>query len=682
MTGRLAVPIETRSGGTVEREVARIVEKVRREGDEALRELTRKLDGARRRTIEVLAAERRAGARSVDAETRKALRFAAARIARFARQQKRSLRPFRLTGGGVVLEQRLLPVERVGLYVPGGRHPLCSTVLMGAIPARVAGCREVILCTPPRRDGSVAPEILAAAEEAGVDRVFAAGGAQAIAAMAFGTRSIPAADLVVGPGNRYVAAAKALVAGAAGIDFVAGPTELLVIADRSADPETLASDLLAQAEHDADARLWLLALGEKIVRDVRRHLQRQIHGLPAGSPIRQAAESSLSRIEVIQCGSRAEACEAANRIAPEHLSVQVSSPRALLPRLVNYGSLFIGSGSAVALGDYVSGPNHILPTAGAARHSGGLSVLRFLKVVTIQGVKQAGLPRLGRVGMLMASLEGLEAHARSIGIRLGERPVEAVLFDFNGVLIDDEEFHWRAFREVLRPFGSDLSRRLYDERYLAGDDHWVVGSLLKAAGVSQALSRRPDRGLPLPARAHKPNGGLALLETLVRRKRRAYRRLCGPGLRIEQPIRRLLLALSRRVPLAIVSGSAREEIEAVLARTGLSRLFRTIVSAEDVSRCKPHPEGYALAMRRLRAASPWLDAGHCLAIEDSPGGIQAARGAGLSVLAVSTSYPARALRQAGAARVIASLAPLSPNEILGGAHGSASGGPVRRRPPS
>jgi len=233
--------------GRTARTVARLIEQVRRGGDAALRRLTRRFDGARRLSIEVSAAERRAGARAVDGATRAALRLAARRIAAFARLQKGSLHPFRHKERGIVLEQRLVPIDSVGVYAPGGRHPLCSTVLMGAVPARVAGCRRVILCTPPRRDGSVAPEILAAADAAGVDRVFAVGGAQAIAAMAFGTRSVPAVDLIVGPGNKYVAAAKALVAGRVGIDFVAGPSELLLIADRTADPGLVASDLLAQA---------------------------------------------------------------------------------------------------------------------------------------------------------------------------------------------------------------------------------------------------------------------------------------------------------------------------------------------------------------------------------------------------------------------------------------------------
>ncbi len=397
--------------------VAQILARVRRDGDAALRLLTRRFDGARRRRVEVGAAERRAGARRVDRQTLRALRFAAARIAAFARLQKRSLRPVRAAAGGVILEQRLLPIDSVGVYVPGGRHPLCSTVLMGALPARIAGCRRLILCTPPRRDGTLPPEILAAAALAGVDRVFAVGGAQAIAAMAFGTESVPAVDLIVGPGNRFVAAAKSMVSSTVGIDFVAGPSELLVIADRNADPLLVAADLAAQAEHDPAAALHLVTIGGGIAPAVRRALRRLVGALPADSPNRAAAARAASGLRIIVAADRAGACAAADRVAPEHLSIQAAAPRALARRLRNYGSLFVGGASAVAFGDYVSGPNHVLPTAGHARHSGGLSVLRFLRAVTVQEVSPAGARRLGRPAERLAQVEGLLAHAASIGLR-------------------------------------------------------------------------------------------------------------------------------------------------------------------------------------------------------------------------------------------------------------------------
>ncbi len=397
---------------------ARLIEEVRAGGDAALRALTLTFDRARRLTVEVGAGEWSAGAMRVDPATTKALCFAARRIARFARLQKRSIRPFRHREPGVVMEQRLVPVASVGVYVPGGRHPLCSTVLMGAIPARIAGCSRVILCTPPRPDGSVAPEILAAARMAGVDRVFAVGGAQAIAAMAFGTRTVPAVDLVVGPGNRYVAAAKSILSGRIGIDFPAGPSELLLIADDTTDPRLAAADLLAQAEHDPDARLWLVPVGDGVGGRIARQLRRLARALPRGGLNRQAVDASLARMDVIPCASIEEACSTADRIAPEHLSVQVRSPRRVSKRLRNYGSLFLGGFSAVALGDYVTGPNHILPTAGAARITGGLSVHRFLKVVTVQTVSPRGAVRLAGAARHLARLEGLQAHDASLALRV------------------------------------------------------------------------------------------------------------------------------------------------------------------------------------------------------------------------------------------------------------------------
>jgi len=624
-------------GGTTRQRVAAIVQRVRQGGDAALRELTLRYDHARRSTIELSGAERAAGARRVDGATLAALRLAARRIGAFARLQKRSIRPFRVTRDGVTLEQRLLPVERVGVYVPGGRYPLSSTVLMGALPARVAGCREVIVCTPPRRDGTVAPEILAAAGLAGVDRVFAVGGAQAIAAMAFGTRSVPAVDLVVGPGNRWVAAAKSLLAERVGIDLVAGPSELLVIIDPRSDPDLVASDLLAQAEHDPDARLWILAVGGGFAAGIVERAREMARALPA--PNRQVAQVALGRLQVITCASVAEACRTANRIAPEHLSVQVAAPRRLLAKLTAYGSLFLGSAAAVALGDYITGPNHTLPTAGAARHTGGLSVLRFLKVVTVQEVRPSAAVRLAPAAQRLAALEGLVAHRASVALRAGRRHAPAVLFDFDGVLVDSETQHFEAFREVLRPLGVRLTRTRYDARYLPFDDRGALTAMLR------------DAGRRMPA---------ASIEALMHRKRRAFRRLVGRAPRLERPIARLVRAVARQVPIAIVSGAARSEVVASVTDAGIDDAFRTIVTAEDVSRCKPDPEGYLLALRRLGLTGRE----GCLAIEDSPGGIRAARAAGLRVLGVATSYPAATLRRAGAFRVVPSIATLGVGDSL------------------
>ncbi len=623
----------------VEPTVRRILAEVRRDGDAALRRLTRRFDGARRRSIEVTPKERRAGARAVDGATRRALRTAARRIAAFARLQRRSIRPVRAAAAGVVLEQRLLPVETVGVYVPGGRYPLCSSVLMGAIPARVAGCRRVVLCTPPRRDGTVAPEVLAAAGAAGVDRVFAVGGAQAIAALAYGTRSVPAVDLIVGPGNRYVAAAKAALAGRCGIDFVAGPSELLVIADRAADIDCAAWDLVGQAEHDPEARLFVVGLGRGVAGAIARRARGLARTLP--SPNREIAGAALARLRAVTAATPTAACRAANHIAPEHLSIQTAMPRRLLPRLTAYGSLFLGGGSAVALGDYVTGPNHTLPTSGAARHTGGLSVLRFLRVVTVQEVRGSGALRLAPVAERLAAVEGLHAHRASVAIRVGRAEAQAVLFDFDGVLVDSERQHWIAFRETLRPYGVALSRRLYDRRYLAFDDRSAIAAMLRDAGRAS---------------------GAPPIDLLVRRKRALFRRMGRKAATVDPRVARLVRSLAGRVPVAVVSGAARREIAAALRRAGLAGKFRAIVAAEDVRRCKPDPEGYRLGLKRLG-----LDgADGCVAIEDSPGGIAAARAAGLAVIGIAGSYPAPALRRAGARRVMASLARLTPDEILGG----------------
>ena len=629
----------------VKRAAGGIVAAVRRRGDAAIRALTLRFDGVRRRSIEVSVAERREGERRADGANRSALRFAARRIVAFARLQKGSLRPFRVRGGGVALEQRLIPIDTVGVYVPGGRYPLCSSVLMGVIPARVAGCRRVVLCTPPRPDGSIAPEILAAARIAGVDRIFAVGGAQAIAAMAIGTRTVPRCDIVVGPGNRYVAAAKEVLAGDVGIDFSAGPSELLVIADRSADPHQVAADLVAQAEHDPDARIWLVAIGvgvaggRWIAAAVRSAVGAQLSSLPPAN--RRVAAASLKRWRVLRAGSLPAAAAIANRIAPEHLAIQTRAPRRLVPLLRHYGSLFVGGSSAVAFGDYVTGPNHVLPTGGAARHTGGLSALNFLKVVTVQQVDRIGVRRLAPPTERLAWLEGLEGHRASAALRrIGA--VRAVLFDFDGVLADSETGHWRAFRAVLAPLGIALTRADYDARYLAFDDRRALEAMLRDAG------RRPGR-------SHTPS-----LEILVRKKRAAFRGLMHGAPPLEPGAVRLIRALARRVPLAVVSGAAGVEVRGALRAAGVLRSFRTVITAEDVPRSKPDPAGYRLALRRLGLP----DGAAGLALEDSPGGIRAARAAGLPVVGVATSFPPAVLRAAGAFRVVPHISRLRAGQLL------------------
>jgi histidinol dehydrogenase len=625
------------------RTVRRILRAVRERGERAVLDLTRRYDGAARATVEVSAEERAFGAAAVDPVTRAALREAESRIARFARAQRRSLRPVRLKEPGIILEQRLLPVERVGIYVPGGRHPLCSSVLMGAVPARVAGCREVVLATPPRPDGTVHPAILAAAHLARVDRVFAMGGAQAIAALAYGAGPVPAVDLIVGPGNRFVTEAKIQLASRVGIDFVAGPSELAVIADLTADAEVIAADLLAQAEHDPDARLWLLTVrAPDMVRQVRRHLRRQLASLPEGSPNREAATASVARFVSRSVDTVGEACAASDAVAPEHLSLQVRHPEPFVKRLDSYGSLFVGRNGAVAFGDYASGPNHTLPTSGAARHTGGLSVLRFCKVCTVQRVGRTGARRLARSAGRLASLEGLEAHRRSVAIRVAVPRIAAVLFDFDGVLTKSEPWHWQAMRDAVAPFGVTLSWPAYKARYLHFDDHGALRRIISDAGVRLPIS----------------------LDDLVAQKRRCYQRWLPADGGIEAPVVALVRAVAREVPVGVVSSAAREEIDNAIRRAGLQSAFETIIGAEDVARPKPDPEGYRLAVRQLVMSRRLTEGLPVLAVEDSPGGARAARGAGLEVFGVTTTYSARRLRAAGVTRHAADLSSVSVEELL------------------
>lgn len=384
-----------------ERAAAKIVARVRADGDSALRGYARTLDGwsgpleLSRRQIE-------AGARQAPAEVRTALQRAAGAIRAVATAQRP--RAWRLSVGlGVSVEQRVVPLDRVGCYVPGGRYPLPSTVLMTAIPARVAGVPEVIVCSP-----SVDPSILAAAIEAGVDRVFRLGGAHAVAAMAYGTATVPRVRKIVGPGNRWVAAAKALVAQDCPIDFYAGPTEILIVAERGR-AAWIAADLIAQAEHDVDARAVFLTANRRLAQAVAGEVARQ---LPADGP---AAASLWHHGGVIVTRTMREAEALANDAASEHLVVD-SEARARAIR--HAGAVFIGSWTAQVAGDYALGSNHTLPTAGVARSRGGLHAADFVKLVSTQRVTAAGLRGVARTVTTLARAEGLEGHARSIDVRV------------------------------------------------------------------------------------------------------------------------------------------------------------------------------------------------------------------------------------------------------------------------
>lgn len=399
---RLFAP--SRSDRSIERRVAAIVDAVRREGDRALCRYARRFDGVDG-PFELTRAEVEAGARAAPAALRAALRAAARHIRQVAARQR--LRPWRLeVTRGVIVEQRVAPLARVGCYVPGGRYPLPSTVLMTVVPARVAGVSEiVVLCPRPT------PAVLAAAVEAGATRVFRLGGAHGIAALAYGTETVPRVDKIVGPGSRWVTAAKRQVAAECAIDFCAGPTELVIVAERGR-ADWIAADLVAQAEHDPDARPVLLTpnprLAVAVARRVRARLARAA-----------AARAALARRgAIVVTRDLDEAIALANRLAPEHV---VCERRSVARRLLAAGTVFVGPYAAQAAGDYATGSNHVLPTNGWARVRGGLSTSDFLRVWTVQSITRDGLARLASTVRTLARAEGLLAHAVSVDARVASR---------------------------------------------------------------------------------------------------------------------------------------------------------------------------------------------------------------------------------------------------------------------
>jgi len=379
-----------------------ILDAVRKRGDRALLEYARKFDGLERKSVRVPAAE--LAAAPLDDDFRAAVATASANIRAYAERQmpkpwSAQIRP------GIRLGQIVRPLDTVAAYIPAGRYPLPSTVMMTVIPAQVAGVPNVCIASP-----RAVPEVFGTAHLLGVDQVFQMGGAQAIAAFAFGTRTVPRADRIVGPGNIYVAAAKKLLAGEVGIDFVAGPTEILIIAVDS-DPRHLAADMLAQAEHDLDASAILLTTSKRLAKAVASELERQLATLPTANV---AAKSIAKNSAIVLVRSLDEAIELSNRFAPEHLSIPDGS---LLDKVRHAGSVFVGPNSPEAAGDYASGPNHVLPTSGAARQRGGLSVMDYVKLISVQELTADALEKLTPSIATLARAEGLEAHARSVEVR-------------------------------------------------------------------------------------------------------------------------------------------------------------------------------------------------------------------------------------------------------------------------
>ena len=386
--------------------VARILADVRARGDAALLDWTQRIDGVALTRLRVPDGDIRAAAAALPAELRAALRLAASRIRAFHALQPVHSWTTETLGGR--LGQRVLPLRRVGVYVPGGTAPLPSSLLMSVIPAQVAGVAEIVVATPPGRDGRVPPIILAAAATAGVDIIYTLGGAQAIAALAFGTESIGRVDKIVGPGNLFVTLAKQQVFGQVGIDGLAGPTETMIIADETANPAWVAADLLAQAEHDALAAAILLTPSRPLAEAVQREVARQMETLSRDAII---AASLAGQSGIILTADLDEAAALANAYAPEHLCVATAAPRALADRLHNAGGLFLGEHSFEVLGDYVAGPSHTMPTGGTARFASPLNVLDFVRITSLIELDAATAAALAPAAALLARAEALTAHA-------------------------------------------------------------------------------------------------------------------------------------------------------------------------------------------------------------------------------------------------------------------------------
>jgi len=393
--------------------VRQIVDEVRNRGDAALRDYTLKFDGIELVSLEVSKEEIASAYREVDSELLSALRLAADRIRSFHITQKGNIwRKVASQGSGQIIR----PLERIGVYVPGGTACYPSTVLMTAIPAKVAGVKEVILVTPPGLNGAVPPPTLVAADMAEVDRIFCVGGAQAIAALAFGTESIPRVDKICGPGNIFVVLAKKLVYGVVDIDGLQGPSEVLIIADETANPEYCAADLLAQAEHDPLASAILITTSRRLADEVSREVEQQLQGLERQTI---TAESLENRGMIVVVTTVDEAIELANLYAPEHLCLVVDKATSYIDQVSNAGCIFIGENSTAVFGDYVAGPSHVLPTGGTARFSSPLNITDFIKFINLVTIDEASLKELGPTASTLARAEGFDAHARAVEKRLG-----------------------------------------------------------------------------------------------------------------------------------------------------------------------------------------------------------------------------------------------------------------------
>ena len=413
---KLIEELKKRSGETdpkIVGAVSDIIKNVKEQGDDAVREYTIRFDGHAPRNIEVKKEELNEYLNETEPELRTAIFNAHKNIFDFHKRQAQQSW-MTTKENGVIMGQRVRALKRVGIYVPGGTAAYPSSVLMNAIPAKIAGVEEIIMVTPPGQDGKPNPNIMAAAAVAGVDRVFLAGGAQAVAALAYGTEKIPKVDKIVGPGNIFVATAKRLLYGVVDIDMVAGPSEILIVADKTANPEFLAADLMSQAEHDVMASAVLLTTSEALARATVKEIEKQIKFLQR----QEIIEQSLNNYgEIIVCGSIEQAVDFANELAPEHLELCVENPLQYIGKINNAGSVFLGNYSPEPLGDYYAGPNHVLPTSGTARFFSPLSVDSFIKKSSFIYYTEDELKKAHDDIVLIAETEGLTAHANSIQVR-------------------------------------------------------------------------------------------------------------------------------------------------------------------------------------------------------------------------------------------------------------------------
>jgi histidinol dehydrogenase len=398
----------------IESRVRAILNEVASRGDDALREYTARFDGVQLTHLEVTSEELRRAQEEVSPPVAEALQLAAERIRRFHEHQKRTSW-FEADERGGLVGQMVTPLRRVGAYVPSGLAVYPSSVLMCAIPAQVAGVEEVILCTPPRKDGTVHPLVLMAAQQSGVNRIFKVGGAQAVAAMAYGTQSVPAVDKIVGPGNIYVTVAKKLVYGMVGIDMLAGPSEVCILADDTADPRYVAIDILTQAEHDIHTAAFLITPSRSLARAVQEEIEKTVADLPRQDILRQTLAQNGG---IILTRDMEEAVELANLCAPEHLALMVAEPWRYLPLIRCAGAVMMGAYSPQSLGDYVAGPSHTLPTSGTARYASPLNVDDFVKKTSVVCFTREALQHVADAIETLAAVEGLEAHLLAVKRRL------------------------------------------------------------------------------------------------------------------------------------------------------------------------------------------------------------------------------------------------------------------------